>query len=191
MKGITGIILAGGRSTRMGTEKGLVLLDGKPFVAHIINALEGLVDEVIIVSENTAYDAFGHKRVADIIKESGPIAGIHSGLTNSGTQDNLVLSCDVPLVSKSLLQKLMDTNKKEDDVVQFRADGRTIPLIGLYKKRCLTSCIELLENGERRLQKLVSSLNAKTIEVPEVLNEQVKNINTPDDLKQVENEIDN
>ena len=103
----------------MGSEKGLVLLDGKPLIAYIINALEGLVDEVIIVSENTAYDVFGHKRVPDIIAESGPIAGIHTGLVNSGTEDNLVLSCDVPLVSKSLLQRLIDTNKKEDDVAEI------------------------------------------------------------------------
>ncbi len=189
-KNITGIILAGGKSSRMRTEKGLVLLDGKPFVQLIIEALEPLVDELIIVSSNVVYDTFNIKRVEDIITDSGPIAGLHSGLTHSKTKNNLVLSCDVPLLRTSLLKKLIAHKEDDYDIIQFEAKGKTIPLIALYQKRCKEKCLELLNNDERRLRKLVSQLHVKTIPVLHEEYDQVRNMNTIKDLKEITNAID-
>ncbi|GAA4272889.1 molybdenum cofactor guanylyltransferase [Aquimarina gracilis] len=186
----TGIILAGGKSSRMGSEKGLLLLQGKPFVQHIIEALRPLVSDIIIVSSNWQYDVFGVKRVEDIITESGPVAGLHTGLTNSETDDNLVVSCDVPLVTTSLLKKLLQYKNEDYDVFQFEAQGKTIPLIALYKKHCAEKCFELLSKGEKRLRKLVSALNTKTIAVDNEDLFLVKNINTIEDLKTITNAID-
>ena len=65
---ITGIILAGGKSSRMGTEKGLILYKNKPFVEHIIEAMNPLVDNIIIISNNKAYKSFGFRCYEDLIK---------------------------------------------------------------------------------------------------------------------------
>ena len=105
-KDITGIILAGGKSTRMGTDKGFLLLNNKPFVQYSIDALQPLVSEIIIVSDNPDYDRFGLKRINDTIKDAGPVAGICSGLEASSTAYNLILSCDIPLITSKILQKL-------------------------------------------------------------------------------------
>lgn len=188
-RNITGIILAGGKSLRMGAEKGLLNLEGKPFVQHIIEALGPLTEEIIIVSSNAEYDALGVKRVEDIIKEAGPIAGLHAGLTYSETEDNLVVSCDAPLITSGLLSKLFQYEKENYDVVQFEAQGKTIPLIALYKKRCAKKCFELLSNNEKRLRKLVSALNTKTIPTQEQELFLVKNINTIEDLNTITNAI--
>ena len=107
-KDITGIILAGGKSSRMGTDKGFLVLKGKSFIQHSIDVLKPLVSEIIIVSDNPEYDAFNFKRIEDIIKDAGPIAGICSGLKASSSQYNLVLSCDIPLIKAEILQKLIN-----------------------------------------------------------------------------------
>lgn len=182
---ITGIILAGGKSSRMGVDKGLLQLEGKSFVQHSIETLEPLVDTIIIVSSNPEYDTFGVKRVEDIITESGPVAGLHAGLTYAETEHNLVVSCDAPLVTSTLLRQLLQYENEDYDVVQFEAQGKTIPLIALYKKRCAKKCYELLSQGEKRLRKLVSEINTKTIPVCDKDIPLVKNINTIEDLNTI------
>jgi len=186
----TGIILAGGKSSRMGTEKGLILLNRKTFVDHIIEALQPLVQEIIIVSSNTHYDKFGFKRIEDIITDAGPIAGIHAGLTHTKTNHNLIISCDTPLITTDLLTQLLPKDWEEFDINQFKANGKTIPLIAFYKKNCAQYCYELLEKGEKRLRKLVEMLNTKTISLSEKDSFLVKNINTQEDLNTIINEVD-
>ena len=102
---ITGIILAGGKSSRMGTEKGLILYKNKPFVEHIIEAMNPLVDNIIIISNNKAYKSFGFRCYEDLIKNTGPLAGIYTGLRYSKTENNLIVSCDVPLINTVILIK--------------------------------------------------------------------------------------
>lgn len=189
-KDITGIILAGGKSSRMGREKGLILLQNKAVIQHIIDALKPLVTELVIVSSNPDYDIFNIKRIEDIIPESGPIAGIHAGLMHSKTKNNLVVSCDVPLLNAGILQHLLQYKTENYDIVQFQSKGKSIPLIALYKKQCVEQCFELLKNGERRLQKLVLAMQTKTITVSKEEEAFVINMNTIEDLKTITNAID-
>lgn len=188
-KEITAIVLAGGKSSRMGSEKGLVLLDNKPFVEHILEAVEPLVTKTIIVSGNSSYDRYANKRVEDIVQDAGPIAGIHSGLTHSATENNIIISCDVPFVTTKLLKKLIKYTEEDFDIVQLEGKGETIPLIALYKKRCVVVCMDLLIKNERRLRKLIINAKTKTIKVSEQELFFVSNINTITDLKNVRNAI--
>ncbi len=82
----TGIILAGGKSSRMGEDKGLVLLNGKPMIQYVIEALKGVVSDIIIISNNASYNKFGIPVYPDIIKDKGPVGGIFTGLHHSKTQ---------------------------------------------------------------------------------------------------------
>lgn len=181
-KHITGIILAGGKSSRMGTDKGFVLYNNKPFIKHSIDALRPLVDTILIVSDNPDYDSFNCTRVDDAFKNAGPLAGLYSGLQQSETETNLILSCDVPLVNTSLLQHLLDENTEDATCIQFESQGKTMPLIALYKKQCLSTCLELLNAGERRLQALTHNLNTTTIALNGNLGQFTTNINTPEAL---------
>ena len=133
-KPITGIILAGGKSSRMGSDKGFLMLNSKAFVQYSIDALKPLVSEIIIVSDNPNYDNFGLKRVNDIIKEAGPVSGICSGLEASKSDYNLILSCDIPLITTAVLKKLIDAKDDTSEIIQIETNGKTIPLIALYKK---------------------------------------------------------
>ena len=166
-KNITGIVLAGGKSSRMGSDKGLLTINDKTFVEHVIVAMKPLVDKIIIVSNNKDYDQFGYRRVEDSIKDSGPLAGLYSGLKHSETEFNLVLSCDIPMIKTELLKKLVDADLENHEVVQIESNTKTMPLIAMYKKQCMHKCLELLQQGEKRLRVAVNELKTKTITVSE------------------------
>jgi molybdopterin-guanine dinucleotide biosynthesis protein A len=190
-KDITAIVLAGGKSSRMGTDKGFIDLNGRSFMARIIETVNPFVNKVIIVSSDPNYDVFNKKRVVDIIPDSGPLAGIFSGLFYTESDVNLVLSCDVPLINEVVLNTLIEGYDAESDVTQLQSNERTMPLIALYKKQCMHTCLEALKTGERRLTKVVEQLRAKTIILDSSLEPLVRNINTIDELKEIRHELKN
>ncbi len=190
-KHITGIILAGGKSSRIGSDKGFLLLNNKTFIQHIIEAMQPLVNEIIIVSNNADYDIFNLKRVNDLIKDAGPLAGVYTGLHHSNTENNLVLSCDVPLINTETLKKLTDNIEKNIDVIQLESNSKTMPLIALYKKHCESNFLELLQQGERRLRFAVKQCKVKTIVLNKGLEKFTANVNTLNNLKEITNAINN
>ncbi len=182
---MTGIILSGGKSSRMGSDKGFMLYKNKAFIQHIIDALKPLVTEIIIVSDNPDYDIFKLKRINDIIKDAGPLAGIYSGLEASKTTQNLVLSCDVPLINTATLQKLINQVEDDVDIIQIKSHEKLMPLIALYKTQCKTTFLNILQLGERRLQMALNQLQVKTITLNKAEEIYTANINTPTDLKKI------
>jgi len=185
-KNITGIILAGGKSSRMGSDKARTLFKGKAFIEHVIQALKPQVDEIFIVSNNKEHDSFNYKRIIDTLDDAGPMSGLHAGLVYSNTENNLVLSCDVPLIQTSVLEMIISNNKEERDVVQLEAGGKSHPLIALYKKRTAPHFLSLLNKGERRLSTSLKGLNVKNITVTKNQQEAARNINTMSDLNSIE-----
>ena len=185
-KNITGIILAGGKSSRMGIDKGFLLLKDKPFVQYSIDALQPLVKEIIIVSDNSAYDVFELKRINDITKNAGPIAGICSGLETSSTTYNLILSCDIPLINSEILQKLIDNIDDASEIIQIESNGKSMPLIAIYKKEVAGTFNTFLENDERRLRVAINSCKSKNIKLEKEHEFSTMNVNTLNELKAVE-----
>ena len=184
-KNISGIILAGGKSSRMGTDKGFLMLNDKSFIQHSIDALKPLVSIIIIVSNNTDYDVFGLKRIDDIIENTGPLAGIYSGLKASKTEYNLVLSCDIPLINTNILNRLILGIDKTSEVIQIESKGQKMPLIALYNKSCETTFINLLNKGERKLQFAINQCKVKSVSIEDNENQFTTNVNTKDELKQL------
>ena len=188
-KHITGIILAGGKSSRIGSDKGFLLLNEKAFIQHIIEAMQPLVNDIIIVSNNPDYDIFNLKRVTDLIENSGPLAGIYTGLHHSNTENNLVLSCDVPLINTETLKKLTTNIEEHIDVIQLESKGKTMPLIAIYKTHCKNKFFELLQQGEKRLRFAVKQCKVKTITLNTELEKFTVNINTTNQFNEITNAI--
>ncbi|MCB4798105.1 molybdenum cofactor guanylyltransferase [Neotamlana laminarinivorans] len=184
---ITGIVLAGGKSSRMGTDKGFLKIDGKHFVEYSIEALKPLTTQVLIVSDNVDYNIFNCERIPDTIKNSGPVSGIYSGLTASKTKWNLILSCDIPLIKTEILQKLLNEIPDNFDAVLTKSNNKLMPLIGLYKKSCSNTFKNALENNEKRLQMVLKSLKTKQIVLKNNEQQTTTNINTPNELKAIKN----
>ena len=181
---ITAIVLAGGKSQRMGTDKGFLDLNGKTFIQHICDALKPIVgSNILIVSANKEYDALGFSRVEDIIENKGPVGGLYTALKESKTKVNLVLSVDVPLVSTDLLQWLIKNHGETDMVTQTKIGDKTSPLIGVYDRSMKIVFGEHMAGNQLKLRRVIEDVKHQTIEVPEKWSNQVQNINTKEEYQ--------
>lgn len=181
---ITAIVVAGGKSQRMGTDKGLLVLNGKTFIKHICDALQPIAgSNILIVSSNQEYDVLGFRRVEDIIENKGPVGGLYTGLKESKTKVNLVLSVDVPLVSTELLEWLIKSHDETYMVTQTKSGDKTSPLIGIYDRSMRIVFGEHMAGNQLKLGKVIEDVKHQTIEVPENWNNQVQNINTPEEYQ--------
>lgn len=188
---ITGIILSGGTSRRMGSDKALMQLNGKPFLYWISEALRPLVTSILIVSNNESHKPYADQVVADLQADQGPLMGIYSGLKATTTDLNLIVSCDLPLVSTAILANLVERWNESSPLVTYQtAHGRS-PIVGLMDKTiCEPLVQQLLEQGERRYQSLLNGIAAQTLPVSADHQALLEDINTPQQLKQIQHEIE-
>lgn len=175
------IILAGGKSSRMGVDKGLMLLNEKAMVQHVIDAVKLVADEIIIVANNEEYKNFGYVVVADEIKDAGPVAGICTGLKQAKYNYNFILSCDVPYVSKEMLS-LLKQEVDDFDVAIFEKANHLHPLIGIYSKNCLSKFEAALNAKALKLKTVLHHVNLKKIDGTLFSDKFFKNINSKLDL---------
>lgn len=179
---VTGIILAGGKSSRMGQDKGLMRFCGRPMVQHVIDAAAMVCNTFILVTDHPMYTMFGFPTVADEVRGFGPVAGILSGLRRSSTERNLVLSCDVPFITPALLKELVTCPADADVIVAEGADGRIHPLIAIYTKRCIPALEQAINADEHRLRNVLEKLRVHRVRFGEEAESQLRNINSMKDF---------
>ena len=187
----TGIILAGGKSSRMGEDKGLVLLNGKPMVQYIIEVLKEVVSDIIIISNNESYTKFGIPVYADIMKDKGPVGGIYTGLYNSTTELNFCISCDVPMISSDFILWLLKRSGNASITLPMYKD-KVHQMIGVYSKQVLSNFKESTEKGHLKLSQVNSDMACEIIDIEKEyanFDELIfSNINTKNELRSITNE---
>ncbi len=143
---ITGIILSGGSSTRMGVNKSLLKIGSKTVIEHVLVLMESIFTNVILSTNNPEdYSFLGTQMFKDVYPHSGPLAGIHSGLVNSSRQKNFILSCDMPLMTKEMIDYIIQF-KTDKPVTVAKSEGYIQQLCGLYDKSCAGFAEEILIN---------------------------------------------
>jgi molybdopterin-guanine dinucleotide biosynthesis protein A len=192
MEKASAIVLAGGKNARIARDKAFILLpSGKSIVQNILSVLEQIFNEIIIVTNRKeAYRKFNVQVVEDLIRESGPLAGVFSGLCYSRSKHNFVVACDMPFIKPDLIRLLLDERKTYDVVIPEIA-GEVEPLFALYSKDCIGVMFEHLQKRNLRMRGVLSELSVKRIQEedidrldPERLS--FFNINTGEDLKKAE-----
>jgi molybdopterin-guanine dinucleotide biosynthesis protein A len=181
---ITGIILAGGKSTRMGTDKALIQIAGKTLLERVIEVCRPICSEIIISSNNPEHDKSGYQIIPDEIHNCGPIGGIYSCLKKSETNWNFIVSVDTPFVTSDFIQFLAGQTENCDVVVPVHS-GEKEPLIALYNKNCLREVQKQIEHREYKMHHLIAKLNARYVDTFEWVGKTpllFKNLNRPDDL---------
>jgi molybdenum cofactor guanylyltransferase len=153
---ISSIILSGGRATRMnGEDKGLVLLQQKPLIAHVVGRLKTQVDEILINAnrEIAAYEAFGFPVLQDENEEFlGPLAGFNLGLQHAKHDYVLTVPCDSPLLPLDLAERLYNSMTASlMDIAVASSDENVHPVFCLMKKSVLPSLQAYIESGERKV----------------------------------------
>ncbi len=177
---ITAIVLAGGKSSRMGVDKGTMLLNGKTMIEHVLEAVKPIANNIILIANDNKYNTFGYPVFKDVYVDCGPIAGIYTGLMNSTTEKNVVLSCDIPFLNTKLVEKLI-AYEKDYDALITRINQKTEPLIGIYNKRCSKFLLESIKKKEYKIQEALAHLETEFLDLNEFLNASI-NINTLTDF---------
>lgn len=153
------IILSGGKSSRMGTNKALLKVSGQTNIERIVHELEKFFHPLILVTnEPESYRFLALPSVMDQYPGMGPLAGIHAGLTASGEEVNAIVACDMPFVSGELLWALAEKIGRYDAVVPV-IFGQQHPLFAVFKKNIAQTAAESIKKGQLRMKDLLGHLN--------------------------------
>ena len=189
--GMTSIILAGGKSSRLGRSKALQIIEGKSLIQRVVDRLAILSTEIIIVTAHgeaiPCSSALRIKTVADIYSVKGSLVGIYSGLIASSSLRAVVVGCDMPFLSVGLLEYMTQISSTFDIVVP-RIKDKLEPLCAVYSKSCLVPIQELLDQNELMISKFFSMVKVKYVEEDEINSFDPEhlsffNINSQDDLE--------
>ena len=183
---IPAYILCGGRSSRMGQDKGLVTLQESEFISYIINTLKNITDSIVLVTENEEYSRFGLPVIQDIYAEKGPLGGIHAALQHSEESQILVFSCDIPLLKSYVIEELIRF-KNSADIVFAKTEKKWHPLIGIYAKTLLPVVEEHLNQNKLKLIDFIKEHKYKPVDF--IDDTAFTNINTPEILARVEKNL--
>ncbi|MDD2550044.1 MAG: molybdenum cofactor guanylyltransferase [Bacilli bacterium] len=164
-KKATAIILAGGKSSRMGQDKALLPIGNIPLIQHIINQLQEHFDELIIGANNPQLYAFtGLRVVSDLERGKGPLMGIYTCLKASSNQVNFITACDIPEMNINLIRNMINLAGAYGIVVPVSASGYYEPLYAVYQKGMYKQAKQLLSNNSGRIIDLINAANIKTVD---------------------------
>lgn len=187
---LTGIILCGGRSRRMGRPKAFLPYEGATILSHIVEQLSAVLSKVILVSnEPPAYEDFGLDVVKDILPYRGPMGGILSGLLVAETEYSFVTACDMPLIDERLIREMADQREGHDVVVLSHVSGIE-PLLGIYSKSCIKPLEESLFSGDLSVNDLLGTLDVQLFDFKRKSRSASHlppyfNVNTPEDYSRL------
>ena len=191
------IILCGGRSRRMGKDKGSLVLNDKPMLMHVLDAVKEIADEIVLVlRDKEQIDKYktilkGIELsiivVTDETKDQGPLVGILTGLSYIKSDYAQILPCDSPFISKSFVLKMFEIaeSKEFDAVVPIWDDGHIEPLHSIYRKNILVIIRDLIKNKRRNVKSLIDNLNVKYVDVEELDESTMsfRNLNTVEEFE--------
>jgi len=156
---ISGFILAGGKSLRMGTDKALLMIANEPLLGRMIHLLQPVCGSVAICGQNENYSVFNLEMVPDLISGIGPIAGFYSALKHSKTDWNLLISVDTPFLDEEFFELLISEIGDSDCIIPQHNSG-VEPLAGLYHKRIIPEIEKMIEKNDYKLMNLLARVNA-------------------------------
>jgi len=192
----SGVILAGGRSRRMGVDKGLLPLGGKPLAAHVAERLEATVDEIIFVvgtdSQADAYRGLGGRVVTDAYPSGTPIVGAYTGLTEAHGAYAFLTAADQPFLNPRVIELLFSEAEGHDAATPHWPNGWVEPLHAVYAaKPAAEAARRLIEANEKRLRRLLDALSdvrCVPIDVVRAIDPELRtlmDVDTAEDLEHV------
>jgi molybdopterin-guanine dinucleotide biosynthesis protein A len=185
---VAAFVLAGGKSTRMRSDKAFVMLDGRTLLARALELARTVSDNVHIVGSAEKFAGFAPV-VEDVFRECGPLGGIHAALRASPAELNLMLAVDVPFVPPALLRYLLTRARGSDAIATVpRAGGGWQPLCAVYRPEFGDVAERALRDGRYRINVLFEVANVQAVDEEELARagfaaSSFRNLNTPDELE--------
>ncbi|HYA90321.1 MAG TPA: molybdenum cofactor guanylyltransferase [Thermodesulfobacteriota bacterium] len=184
---LSGIILSGGKSLRMGENKAFLEIEGTPIITRIYHLFKELFQEVIIVTNQMEFfKNFDSKIYNDLMPDKGALGGLYTGIFFSSFQYSFCVACDMPFIKKSLVEYLVKNIQNNDVVVPRTQDGLQ-PLHAIYSKNCLQPIEKIIEEGKYKIIDMYKMVRVRVVEEHEFLcldpfRDSFININTPEEL---------
>jgi len=186
--GVTGLILAGGKSSRYGVNKALVAVEGITLIEHAVRVMKDVFQDVIILTNTPAEYAFLNlPMVEDVIKGLGPIGGIYTGLRTISGEAGFFVACDMPFLNKELLRHMLEVRGGFDAVVP-RVGWMIEPLHAIYTKGCLPVIKAMIDSRKYQILQCLNNIRVRYVEEEELRGFDPElhsffNINEPGDLQ--------
>ncbi len=187
---ITGVILAGGKSSRMGINKAFIEIGGKRIIERQIDLLKDILREVMVVSKDPReYSHLDIRIVIDIVDFLSPLSGIYTGLRSAKYEKTFVIACDMPFLNRKLIEYQIGFSEQFDVVVP-QHDGDFEALHAVYSKNCIPFIEEMFKQKNFRIYDFYKLVKLKIITLKEIeqFDPQMQsfvNINTVNDLQRI------
>ena len=189
---ITSIVLAGGKGTRLGKDKLLEVVGGRPLLQRVVDSLIPVSRRILLVTAQgqtipaVRASETAMATVSDVYPGKGALGGIYTGLSASGCRHSLVVAADMPFLNPDLLQHLISA-ATGFDVVMPRFNGQIEPLHAVYSRDCLPAIQEQIERSQLQIRILLEQVRVRYVEEAEIGRFDPRhlsfyNVNTPDDL---------
>lgn len=186
---ISGVLLAGGKSRRMGQDKAFIELDGEPLYLKTLNLLRDFFSTIIIAGDRPDISVEDIPAIPDIFPGSA-LGGLYTGLEHIQTDWMFVAPCDMPYPNTEIA-KLLISKRDGFDAVVPRTPGGYEPVFALYKKTCLPHMEAMLRNNEFRIYDFYQRIRVNYLDwldLPSNWERSLMNVNTPEQLHQLEKE---
>jgi molybdopterin-guanine dinucleotide biosynthesis protein A len=174
-------VLTGGHSSRMGRDKALLPFRGRFLVQHVAEQAESVASCIMLIGKPNRYANLGYPVVEDIFPECGPLSGLHTALSITESEWNVVMACDMPEVTAEFLIQL--TRRAEVGraaaVIPVGPDGVPQPLCAAYRRRCADVVARALRNGVCKVTEAFAGIEIDFWPVPN--SGYFRNLNTPQD----------
>ncbi len=184
---MTGAVLAGGQSRRMGTNKAFIKVDGTAIIERVLCVLGDVFDVRLIIADDThLFTGFKARAIADFFKGAGSLGGIYTALLNSDSEQTFVTACDMPDIKADVIKRLISTSAEDALVIIPLIGGRLHPMHALYDKKCLAPIEKMIKKGELQIMPLFDKVKVKTLTEDDFkgldIRASVANINTRQEL---------
>ncbi|MDK2744820.1 MAG: molybdenum cofactor guanylyltransferase [Nitrospira sp.] len=187
---VTGVLLAGGKSKRMGEDKRFLLIGGSTLIERSVGVMCALFQQVcVVIAQDGPVPSVRVPVVRDLVPNCGSLGGLYTGLRQSTDQHIFVAACDMPFLCSSLVQYMVAL-KEEADVVMALWKDRLQPTHAVYSRRCLPILEDMIRRHEVKIQHVAAhpALRVRMVMEAEVSRidhdgRSFRNINTPSDLE--------
>lgn len=193
MISLTVAINAGGKSTRMGTDKSFVPLLGKPMIEHVLERVSdlGQLETILVTNQPDLYAHLGLPMFSDALPDKGSLGGIYTAIVNSRGDTTLCVACDMPFLNPALLRHMIALITPETGVIVPRVDGYPEGLHAIYGRRCAEPIRRKLEAGRLKIIGFYDEVPVRYLDEAEwqpfdSRGLSFRNLNTPDDLREVQ-----
>ena len=186
---MTGIVLSGGESRRMGLDKAFLKVDGMPMIEHVLRALRSVVSRIIIVTNSPdAYASYEVEVVIDACDKRGSLVGIYSGLLRSNDEYNVIVACDMPFLNPRLLSYMTGLADKYDIILPKVGDF-VEPLHAVYHKRLIPIMEDHINRDQLQIRSIFAGRRIRYVTEEEIdrfdsERRSFVNLNTPKEFKE-------